>query len=316
MPHAVILLNARARRAPSARVLEQATLDLRPLGWECAIETPEGADAMRDRAAEAARAGADALVAVGGDGALNAVIGGALAVGASVPPAIALVPAGTGNVWAREAHLPRRVDRALALVATGRRVTMDVGTVAFGGRAHHFLLMCGMGIDAAVVREVERAAARKRLLGRLAFAVPALRCTWNLAPTGTMVAVDGEETEHALLFALAANTRLYGGVVRLAGDARADDGRLDLLTFDGRGPLAAARHAARSWRGWRLGETPPGIAYGRGVTLTLTPTTRLPVQADGEYLGAVEPGECATLSTRPGAVRMVVGPGPLPFLGG
>ena len=42
-----------------------------------------------------------------------------------------------------------------------------------------------------------------RLLGRLAFAVPALRCTWNLAPTGTTVAVDGEETEHALLFALA-----------------------------------------------------------------------------------------------------------------
>ena len=132
----------------------------------------------------------------------------------------------------------------------------------------------------------------------------------------TRLSVDGAALERRLLFAVAANTRLYGGFLRLASDARADDGLLDLAAFSGSGPATRLRLAARALRGGLRGDLHEraggGIDYLRGATIEIEPERPLAVQADGEYLGETP----LRLSVAPRALDVLIARGPTPLLAG
>jgi diacylglycerol kinase (ATP) len=145
-----------------------STLDyLRGLGWDVSTqETLSSGDATR-LAREAAAQGLDVVFAMGGDGTLNEVLNGTL----DSKTAIGVLPLGTANVWALEMGLPLDdMVRAAQLQAAAAPRAIDVGIAkgkGFGPRA--FLLSCGIGLDAAVIRQVENDRDNKRRFGKLFF---------------------------------------------------------------------------------------------------------------------------------------------------
>lgn len=214
-----------------------------------------GADAESCRAAvlRACEAGLRGLILVGGDGLIGLVI--QLAEARALP--IGIVPAGSGNDFARQFGLSPRPQRAvrriLAAEPSPRRV--DLGVISLPdeseptrAREHWFAGGCSVGFDAAINR---RANAIRLPLGPLRYHLALLAELATLRSRPFTVVGDGGERRFTGLLATAMNTRAIGGGIPLAPKAVTDDGRLDLVEvshgsrlriFSVLGLLARGRH--------------------------------------------------------------------------
>lgn len=279
-----------------------------PLWFETTREDPGLGQARR-----AVQEGASVVVAAGGDGTVRAVADGMS--GSGVP--MALLPMGTGNLLARNLDLPLGDTRALLDVAlTGRTHAIDVGylsaqgdpdapdALAVGAREHIFLVMAGLGFDAAMVAGADHDLKRK--VGWFAYFVAGARHLHGRRVRVTMT-LDKQETLHLRLRSLlVANCgRLPGGIV-LFPDAEVDDGLLDVAGIDTKGGVigwaSLFGKVVLQGVGVRNELPAPGsIDFWRGRELEVTCESPEPVQVDGDLVG-----EALTVSVRlrPGALQV------------
>ncbi|MFY1675404.1 diacylglycerol/lipid kinase family protein [Plantactinospora sp. WMMB334] len=121
----------------------------------------------------AARQGVDLVVTLGGDGTVNEVVNGLMTAGPSgsaedrLPaerlPALAAVPGGSTNVFARALGLPREWPEATSMILEALRVGRS-RTIGLGLADDRYFTFCaGLGMDAAVIHRVERARRRGRV---------------------------------------------------------------------------------------------------------------------------------------------------------
>jgi diacylglycerol kinase (ATP) len=279
--------------------LQSALVVMREAGWEVeARETHASGDAT-NLARQAAQSDYGAIFAVGGDGTLNEVMNGVL----GSDTALGVLPYGTANVWAKEMGLPLN-DMAAAARAQvyAPAVPVDVGQVrgeSFGPRA--FLLWCGVGFDAHITAEIEPQRALKRRLGALMFWLVGIRAAFTFRGRRAQVSVDGDKRRLRILLALASNTQLYGGLVRVSPEAKVDDGLLDLAVFRGTGVRRTSWHLLRVFLGWHL--RVPDVEHHRAREITIR-GPRLPVHVDAEPIGTTP----VQISIHPQAVRVLVPP--------
>ncbi|MFG2101915.1 diacylglycerol/lipid kinase family protein [Micromonospora echinaurantiaca] len=124
-------------------------------------------------AREAAEEGVDVVVTLGGDGTVNEVVNGLMTAdpptvaGAATPaerlPALATVPGGSTNVFARALGLPREWPEGTSMILEGLRLGRH-RTIGLGRADDRYFTFCaGFGIDAAVIHRVERARRRGRV---------------------------------------------------------------------------------------------------------------------------------------------------------
>ena len=308
VPGAVLLLrNPNARRAPSEDTLRRAAETLDERRWRVDIESTSGPGDATRIAAEAVARGYNAVVAVGGDGTVHETVQAL----AGTSTALGVVPAGTADVWAREAGVPRGARQALTFLPRARTARIDVGRVTFeDGASQRFLLMCSAGLDAEVVRRVGSGGRAKRLAGGAVYAATGLVLGARTPSTPTVIDVDGVSAERDLYFTVVGNTRLYGGLVRLTAGARADDGALDAVTFSGRRRAGRLALVARALRGGLDRRSGGAIDYTRGARVRIAPERPLSVQADGEYIGETP----VTVTVEPRALTVLLAPEPNPLL--
>jgi diacylglycerol kinase (ATP) len=279
---ALFVYNPVARRAPSLDRLRDAVAWLGTQGWETSLEGTTAAMHATELAREAARKDYDVVVACGGDGTVSEVANGL----ADSSTALAVMPGGTANVWAKEVRIPRKPLAAMQVIAEGERRRIDLGLAftegqfACGGNHRYFLLMTGVGLDGLVVGTVPDGL--KRRLGAGAYVLHGLRHILSYRSRPTHLVLDGQPTETELFWMVVGNTRSYGGVVSVTHQAVADDGRLDLCLFSGHGlpRLIACGLRILVGRHHRAGN----VLY-RAVESVEVREPALPVQADGEYLG-------------------------------
>jgi YegS/Rv2252/BmrU family lipid kinase len=219
-------------------------------------------------AANAVAQGARVVLAWGGDGTINEIA----SVLTGTPAALAIIPAGSGNGFARDLAIPWKPDEAIRVAIRGRDRAIDAGEI--NGRL--FFNIAGIGIDAVIAEQFNAQGLGKRGLGpyvRIGF-----RECLQYEGRHYRVTLDGEQiAAHALLIAFA-NGREYGNHIRLAPHARMDDGKLEALVVDDRPPvrrLLAARHLA-------LGTA------DRVSRLTHRSVTSAVVETDGEILYHVD----------------------------
>ncbi len=243
-------------------------------GWQIDLEFTRAPGHGIQLAREATASGVDTVIACGGDGTLNEVINGL----AGSETRLALLRAGTGNVFAKEVGVPRDLEEALSVLVDGEERRFDLGLA--GGR--YFLLMCGIGIDAEIVRRVP--SSPKRLLGTAIYGLWGMVVLPIFRPRRVSLKVDGEEDAHDvdLSWLLLGNTRSYGGVIDITSHAVADDGLLDAYIFAGNSYHWAASTVMRV--ALKRQKHAPGI-YTRRLREIEILTPGLPVQADGEYIG-------------------------------
>ncbi|WP_029292123.1 diacylglycerol kinase family protein [Cellulomonas sp. HZM] len=222
-----------------------------PLWFETTVEDP---GVGQTRAALAA--GADVVVAIGGDGTVRAVA--EALVGTGVP--MGLVPLGTGNLLARNLDIPVGDPLgALRTALTGSDRTIDVGWLRVlrfehevvddvaraadpqpegsdAPRDHIFLVIAGLGFDAAMVADTDDALKAK--VGWMAYFVSGFKHLRG-SRVRVHVRVDDEKPTTTRLRSLLVGNcgRLPGGLTLLP-DAVVDDGWLDLAAIDTRAGIA------------------------------------------------------------------------------
>ncbi len=256
-----------------------------------AVETAHAGHAG-DLARQAVARGAALVFAWGGDGTVNEV-GAALAF-AETP--LGIIPSGSGNGLARALGISPRPDAAITEALEGQDRRIDVGEL--GGRL--FLNVAGVGLDALVARRFNARAGGRR--GLATYVTISLRALIDHTPQEYAVAFDGERVRRSLDLLVLANAPEYGNGVRVAPDARLDDGRLDLVMMaDARPVVVNLWRAGRLLRGTL--DHARGISTGWVESLRLSAATPIAFHVDGE---AVAGGADLEARVHPGALSVRV----------
>ena len=235
--------------------------------------------------------GADLVVAAGGDGTVSSI--GVELAGTGVP--LAVVPMGSGNGLAR--HFRQKLDaaEAVAQLAGGRVVPMDIARA--NGRP--FLVSASVAWDADLVRAYDRLPMR----GVGSYVLAGAMTLLDYAPQPLTVTVDGEEPftiDDPLLFTVG-NVSGWGGGALIDPASDASDGRLELVA-------GRKRDAARM-----LGDIAvvfsegsralPGAIHRSFAKMRVERPAPAPIQLDGERMDAEAAIE---FTVDPGALRILV----------
>ena len=274
---------------------------LEQYGWSVELqltERPGDAVALSQAAAED---GYDVVIVAGGDGTINEAVNGLV----GTQTALGVLPVGTGNLWAKQLSLPtytltnplRLYEAADGLVeGTIRRI--DVGRV----NGHHFLCWAGVGLDAQVTVEMEPRQRHTKRLGALPYVIAAVLVARHFQGVRTQVALDGKIVRGRTLLILVSNIQQYAGVLKVAPEAKLDDGLLDVFVFKGLGFPYVVRHLATILSQRYLQD--PRIVHRQARKIRVWTEWATPVQVDGDPIGTTP----VTLEAVPLALRVLVPP--------
>ena len=217
--YAVIIANPTSGFMPlQMGRLHDTLVFLRSLGWRVELRYTQGPGDGTELARRAVEEQADMVIAAGGDGTINDIIQGL--VGSET--ALAVLPTGTVNVWAREMGIPLDAHGARQVLVNGQTRRVDVGCI--NGR--YFLLMVGIGIDGTITQAVEHKPLKR--LGVLGYALAALWFGPGYKGFPVVVNNNGVVVKTRALQIFVGNTQLYAGAFKFTWQARLDDGLLDL----------------------------------------------------------------------------------------
>ncbi|WP_433206899.1 diacylglycerol/lipid kinase family protein [Dactylosporangium sp. CS-047395] len=207
------------------RELERAGVG--EFGWH---EVPKSKKAPK-KARKAVESGADLLFVWGGDGMVQRCVDAVAGTGVT----IAIIPAGTANLFATALRIPRDVRAAVDVGLRGERRRYDLGKI----EGEHFAVMAGAGFDAAMIEDADQHL--KRRAGRFAYWRTALRHVGD-APVHTIVHLDDQPWfEGPATCLLLGNIGRISGGIKAFDDASPFDGRLEVGVTTARGALQWAR---------------------------------------------------------------------------
>ncbi len=227
----------------------------------------------------AAVAGADLVMVCGGDGTVREVC--AELAGTGIP--IGIIPAGTGNLLARNLDVPLFLRAAIDIALTGQDRAIDMVLVEGDDIPDdtHFMVMAGMGFDAAIMEGVNDEIKAK--VGWIAYVLSALKSL--MFPASRIeVSVDGGEfTTHRARTIVVGNVGYLQAGMPLLPDASIDDGQLDVVLLHPRRflswiPLAFRVLAKRP-------RTDELVNRMTGRTIVVRACADTPRQLDGDSIG-------------------------------
>ncbi len=260
-------------------------------GMDLAYQYSRSPGDGRAKALRAVEDGVDTVLVVGGDGMVNTIGSALIRTGV----ALGVIPAGSGNGFARHFDVPLNAEGAVTALLDGRRVCIDVGTA--NGRP--FFVTCSLAWDAALVRTFEKSPIR----GILPYVFAAAYEFLEYETQPFKVVLDGTEEisfTNPLLFTVA-NLTQFGGGARIAPQARHDDGFLELVQIARRDAPAVLAQLPRLFQG-TLDQLSQVVTH-RFRSLTVHRGEAGPMQLDGEL---VEAPADVTVKVLPEALTVLV----------
>lgn len=273
----LVLVNPHAGRGRSAS--SDAAAALRALSLPAEVLEVDGPAALSSAVEDAAAAGRHRLVAVGGDGSVNAVLNEVMLRQWPETPLLGVLPAGTGCDLLRTFGIGSDMRLAAARLVEGAPYPVDVGLAIGEWGRRYFLNVASAGATAWAARAAHRIPARLGAL-RYVAAVAASFPAWRRCET--RVEAGRRSFSGEALAVVAANAQFFGGGFNIAPRASMVDGRIDLQVITSR-----RREVAALMRKARGGDHLADPAVRRFVV----PETRIetdppwPVEVDGEPIG-------------------------------
>jgi len=288
---AVIYNPSSGRPRERQGAIAEFTRLLEAAGRTVTIWPTEGPNHATELARQRVAEGYDLILAYGGDGTMNEVLQGVVGSEAT----LGFWPGGTANVLAAEIRFPSRVKEVVRRVLAGKTVDVTVGQA----NQRYFLLMAGVGLDAAVAGSVDPWL--KKRFGKLAFGVAGLKFMWRWELAPFRVRISDEE-EVIGRFVVAGNAHSYGGGFQLTPRAELTDPYLDLCIFTSESRGDYVRYALAAILA--LHREMPGVIYRKVKSCRIESAARedAPVQLDGELVGTLP----VTLQAIPRALRLLV----------
>jgi YegS/Rv2252/BmrU family lipid kinase len=236
------------------------------------------------------------LVVIGGDGTVNEVANGV----AGTEAELAVLPCGTGQDFGRTHGLPTGFDDAVRVALGGETRTIDLGRVELeSGPSRFFANVGSAGMSGAVARRANTMT--KAFGGRATFFYALTR--EFLAWQNTRVVVeldDGVQREGPMHDVIVANGNWHGGGMKLAPDARQDDGVFDVVLIGDVTKLDFLTTAPKLYSGRYLSH--PKVELLQSSSVAIRASEPLPLEVDGEPVGATP----ARFEVVPSALRLRV----------
>jgi diacylglycerol kinase (ATP) len=256
------------------------------LGWRTPVwlETT-AADPGRAQTRQALDGGAGVVIAFGGDGTARVVA----EVMARTGVPMGLLPAGTGNLLARNLGIPpNRLESSLQIALAGRNRKIDVGQAELGAttdaelRREAFLVMAGLGFDAEVMAGTD--AHLKEKLGWVAYVLAATRKLPGRRTPVTMQVDDGPLQQRRIRAVVVGNLGMLQGGIQLMPGAMPDDGWLDVIVVSPRSLLGwlSVTGAVLTRRGHAT------VEHFRCRTIEVRAERALHAQLDGDTAGKAQ----------------------------
>lgn len=286
---AVIVNPVRVDDVPVRREIIEA--ELTAAGWPAPIwlETTVD-DPGAGQARQAIDDGAQVVFACGGDGTVRSCIEGL----AGSDVALAILPAGTGNLLATNLAVPTDTAAAVRLATHGGRRRIDVGDA----NGQTFAVMAGMGFDAALLEDASTKL--KSIIGAPAYVLSAVK---HLRDRRMHVRIsiddDAPLVRRARTVVIGNVGRLQGGV-ELLTEASPDSGHLEVAIL--------APHTMYHWvtLAWGVLRRDPRVAHLetlRGARIAVVSDRDQPRQLDGDV---IDPGRKLAITVRPGALEVCI----------
>jgi YegS/Rv2252/BmrU family lipid kinase len=289
MRRLALIVNPVAGGGRPARALPQVQAELRARGLEQRFEYTKSLAHARELALEAAAAG-EVAVAFGGDGLIGAVAG-ALRHSDGL---VGILPGGRGNDLCRVLGIPLKPVAACAVLAAGVVRPLDLGEA--GGRTFTGIASCGLD---SVVNRIANETTVVR--GSPVYGLALLRALPRWRAAAFAVQVDGDAPRRFMGYSVAAaNSRQFGGGMRLAPDASLTDGLLDVVIIEDMPKRRFLRLAPTVFSGRHVRYHEVSVLRGREVLISAAEPFTL--YADGEAIAELP----VTVRVLPAAVRTIV----------
>ena len=236
-------------------------------------------------AREELKQGQKHIISVGGDGTLNEVVNGFFEEKRPINPeaALSVLPSGRGNDFARGIGIKKKTSfsarSVVDLVDMGKRFFVNVLDLGLGGE---IVSKLGQGTHSGLV-----------------YSLKLLREFFRYKPKFYRVEVDGRVVEGEFLTVVVANGPVFGGGMKIAPRARADDGFLDVVFI---GPLSPAEfllNLPRLYAGTLLSHPKVFMMKGRKIKIS---SREMFGQCDGELFRASE----INLEVKPALINLLI----------
>jgi YegS/Rv2252/BmrU family lipid kinase len=281
-----VLVNPAAGAGGGLGKLESIRQHLIQAGLEVEIAPTESADHAAELARSAGQAGEE-VVAFGGDGMARiaaAAIRGTDAV-------LGVLPGGRGNDFAAVLGIPRDPVAACEILISGQVRLIDLGEA----NGQVFLGNASIGLESEVT---PIANAAPRVGGRAVYLAATIYGLARWRPARFELEIDGSPSVYTGYMAAAANTGRFGGGMRVAPDARLDDGLLDVVVIEHTSRLNFIRNTPKVFRGTHIQE--PNVHIWRARHVRLDADRPFAVYADGDELTRTP----ALITVAPAALRV------------
>ncbi|MBC7901134.1 MAG: diacylglycerol kinase family lipid kinase [Saprospiraceae bacterium] len=246
-------------------------------------------------AREACESGRKFIIACGGDGTINEVANGILNSGQDVE--LGVLPSGTGGDFRRTLGMPQSPREAAKALRQGETKLIDVGKVTFQNHdnetaSRYFLNVTSFGLAASIIERVKSNSAldwlpSSSVRGKASFALSTLQEVIGLDAVTVRVQIDGreEKTLNTVNFCIA-NARFFGGGMKIAPDAKINDGFLDVINI---GDIKTAKVLLKAYTLYNgshldLSEVKSTLAR-RIVTRPMNSSDDVFIEVDGELPG-------------------------------
>jgi YegS/Rv2252/BmrU family lipid kinase len=282
--------------AHARKKLGGGLVELRRVLAEAGVDDPAWFEVPKSKFApdcvrEAIDGGADLLFVWGGDGIVQRCID---AVG-DAPVVIAILPAGTGNLLARNLEIPIDLAQAVEVGLHGAHRTIDVGRV----NGERFAVMAGTGLDALMIRDADRA--MKDRFGRAAYVWTGAK-NLKMPPFRARIEVDGTPW-----FDGKAGCILVGNVGKVLGGVEAfddvdpEDGLLELGVITAKGITQWTRTLVRTAVG--SADRSKFVQTTKAKKIKIKLDRKMPYELDG---GDEKPVDRLKIRVEPAAVTICV----------
>lgn len=288
-----VVANPTSGRGKGAKLIPKVDQLLMSLGVQHEMLVSRNASEAEQLAAKAAADGVDIVAALGGDGHVGNVANGIIGTEA----ALAVIPAGTGNDFARHLGLDRKDPVAAArLLASPSTRGIDVVLVRHAEGERYFVNVAGTGFDSQVNEHANNVAFLK---GTPKYIYSTFVTLARFKPGLFRIVIDGAERSVSGMLVAVGNGESYGGGMKVTPDARSDDGLLELCVLGAVGKGTFVKTFPKVFSGKHV--THPSVQMLQGKEIEISADRPFEVYGDGERFGPLP----ATFTVVTGALSVV-----------
>jgi diacylglycerol kinase (ATP) len=294
-----VVANPVSGRGKGRKLIPQIRDLLTSLGVDHSIHESTSAEDGLRLAREAAEGGADIVAALGGDGQVGVVANGILETGGGA--ALAVIPAGTGNDFARAVGLDRKDPLGAArLLGSPDMKAIDVVRLTTPQRTCFYVNIGSAGFDSEANAYAN---GLKYVKGTASYIVAVVVMLRRFKPGQFRVVIDGEEQNAPGMLVTVGNAVSYGGGMKVTPNALLDDGLLDICILGALSKFEFLKAFPKVFSGTHV--THPAVQMLNGRMVEVSAEREMQVFADGDHVGTLP----ATFELLPGALRVVAPPG-------